>query len=403
MMNKQQKEALEHLHKWKVGALFMEPGTGKTRIAVEIVKQCNPDYVLYIAPLRIIKPQANIPSIIDEVNKWGGFISDVDFIGAESIGASERIFLETIEKVQSKNKVFCIVDESLKIKNYEAKRTKRILEISKYCAYKIILNGTPLSRNILDMWSQMEFLSPKILNMTISQFKNTFCKYNVMQKKIGRKIIWQKEIITGYENIDYLHSLIKHYVYQCDLTLNIHQIYNDEYYKLSEEDYDAYCEIKDYYLDFETLLLKNDNIFFEMTQKMQHSYCVTEDKFRCVDKILRNEDESKCIIFCKYIKSREECEKRYPKAKVLSYQKESYGLNLQNYNITIYFDKVWDYALRMQSSRRTFRTGQEYDCKYYDLTGDVGLESLIDRNINKKISMSEYFKRITMEELRNEL
>ena len=57
----------------------------------------------------------------------------------------------------------------------------------------------------------------------------------------------------------------------------------------------------------------------------------------------------------------------------------------------------------MQSSRRTYRTGQEYDCKYYDLTGDVGLESLIDRNINKKISMSEYFKRITMEELRNEL
>ena len=58
-------------------------------------------------------------------------------------------------------------------------------------------------------------------------------------------------------------------------------------------------------------------------------------------------------------------------ARVLSYQKESLGLNLQQYNNTIYFDKIWDYALRVQAGRRTYRTGQEYDCHYWDLTGDV--------------------------------
>jgi hypothetical protein len=60
-------------------------------------------------------------------------------------------------------------------------------------------------------------------------------------------------------------------------------------------------------------------------------------------------------------------------------------------------------ALRVQSSRRTFRTGQEYDCKYYDLTGDVGLESLIDKNISKKVSMTEYFKKVSKEELKKVL
>lgn len=40
---------------------------------------------------------------------------------------------------------------------------------------------------------------------------------------------------------------------------------------------------------------------------------------------------------------------------------------------------------------------------YYELTGDVGLERLIDNNISKKISMSEYLKKITKEELRKEL
>jgi hypothetical protein len=54
----------------------------------------------------------------------------------------------------------------------------------------------------------------------------------------------------------------------------------------------------------------------------------------------------------------------------------------------------------VQSGRRTFRQGQEYDCKYWDLTGNVGLEDLIDKNINKKIGMVEYFKGKTKEELK---
>ena len=109
------------------------------------------------------------------------------------------------------------------------------------------------------------------------------------------------------------------------------------------------------------------------------------------------------MIYCKYVKSRELCQRMFPKAMVLSYQREAMGLNLQKYRYTIYFDKIWDYALRIQSGHRTFRTGQEYDCLYWDLTGNVGLEKLIDKNISKKVSMTEYFKSKTKEELDDEL
>ena len=47
-----QKNAFQHLKKWKVGALFMEAGTGKTRVAVKIannIKDLNE--IIYIAPL----------------------------------------------------------------------------------------------------------------------------------------------------------------------------------------------------------------------------------------------------------------------------------------------------------------------------------------------------------------
>ena len=400
----QQEQSISHLQRWKVGALFMEAGTGKTRVACELIKQVpDADLILWLAPLQTIRPKDGIASIKDEIAKWGCDHLPFHFVGVESISGSDRIYLDTMERLQQAKKPFIIVDESLKIKNWEAKRTKRILLMGSKAEYKLILNGTPLSRNLLDLWSQMEFLSPKILNMTMSQFKNTFCKYTTITKRFPNGSRMHKEFITGYENIDYLYSLIRHYVYQCDLHLNIKQNYRDIYYSIDDSTKEEYYYIKEHFLDDEMMEYRNNNIFLEMTQKMQHTYSCEENKFKELDKLFAEIPQDKTIIFCKYIDSQEACKARYPKAQVLSYQKESFGLNLQDYNYTIYFDKIWDYALRIQSGRRTFRTGQEQDCFYFDLTGDVGLERLIDRNIEKKISMSEYFKMCTIEDLKKGL
>ncbi|MGL5980411.1 MAG: SNF2-related protein [Phocaeicola sp.] len=392
-----QSKAKEHLNKWKVGALFMEAGTGKTRVAIELANSTDCDLIVWVGPLRTIS------SIKEEVTKWGGFKADSAYYGIESIQGSDRIYFEVMSKLKGANKPFIIVDESLKMKNADAKRTKRMLELSKLAEYKLILNGTPITKNIMDMWSQMEFLSPKILNMNVAEFKNTFCKYTIVTKNFGGRKSYTKEFITGFDNIDYLYSLIRNYIYECDLKLNITQNYEVLRYNISESEKESYNEIKSKFLDNEEMTWRNNNIFLSMTQKMQHSYCCSESKFDLLDMLFKEIPQEKSIIFCKYIDSRESCEKKYPKAKVLSYQKESLGLNLQEYNHTIYFDKNWDYALRIQSSRRTYRTGQEYNCKYYDLTGDVGLETLIDLNISKKLNMTEYFKNKTKEQIKEEL
>ena len=391
-----QNEAKNQLKGWKVGALFMEAGTGKTRVALEIVNNSPCDAVIWVAPLRTIQNTKN------EITKWGCFFIPSYYYGIESIQASDRIYLELIYVIKKYSNPFVVVDESLKIKNAEAKRTKRMLNIGNMVEYKLILNGTPISKNLMDMWAQMQFLSPLILGMTHNQFKNTFCEYTTITKRVGYKK-YTKEFITGFENVDYLYSLIREYVYHCDLELNITQNYHDISYCISDEEREEYNEIKHVFLSDEMLEWRNNNIFIAMTQKMQHSYCCSLGKVEAVKRIFESIPQEKTIIFCKYIDSRELCEKLFPKAKVLSYQKEALGLNLQEYNNTIYFDKVWDYALRTQSTRRTYRMGQEYDCQYYDLTGDVGLENIINKNINKKVSITEYFKKITKVQLMKDL
>ncbi len=396
-----QKSAKEKLISKKVGALFMEAGTGKTRVALDLVNSIpNIDLVLWIAPLGTIRDSSEC--VKNEVKKWGGFKCKVHYVGIESIGQSDRIFLETLDILKKVSNPCIVMDESIKIKNISAKRTLRALALAEFAEYKLVLNGTPLSRNLLDLWAQMEFLSQKILNMDITKFKNTFCKYKTITYKHGRRS-FSKEYITGYENVDYLHSLIDDFIYECELSLDVKTRYSELKYCLDKCDHEEYYNIKRYMLENEYLLHGNGSFFLSMTQKMQHSYCCTLNKFEVLDEWFIEHDQAATIIFCKFIKSQKECKKRYPKAKVLSYQKHSFGLNLQEYNNTVYFDKTFDWALRNQSGNRTYRTGQKSDCRYLDLTGDVGLESLIDNNIITKTNMIEYFKMKTINEIKKDL
>jgi hypothetical protein len=388
-----QVKAIDKLRRYKVGALFMEPGTGKTRAAYELVKSVpEVNYILWLTPFQTKE------NLAKEINLCGG-LNNLEIAGIESLSNSDRLYLELRGRVNKYNS-FVICDESLKIKNWQAKRTKRILDLGSLAEYKLVLNGSPITRNLLDLWPQMEFLSPKILGMDLTEFKNTFCETVEITKRYGNKS-YTREFIKAYHNIDYLYNLIKFYVFEADLDLGIAQNYHSEHYYIDDDIKEEYYRLKHKYLDDEKLLAMNNNIFLEMTQKMQHTYSCTDNKFNIADAIIQK--HGKALIFCKYIDSQRACEIWFPNAKVLSYGKHSFGLNLQDYNVTIYFDKTFDYAQRLQAGYRTYRTGQNKDCQYYDLTGDVGLERVINENIEKKMNMLEYFKSKTIEEIKKEL
>lgn len=397
LLNSQQ-GAITKLHPLKVGVLFMRPGTGKSRTAVELIRNTDADYILWLAPYRSVNPKIKESGIIHEVNKWGGFDREIDFIGIESLSNSDRIYLQLLKKIQGR-KTFIVCDESLKIKNEDAKRTKRIIELGRECEYKLILNGTPISRNLLDIWSQMQFLSPLILKMNYGQYKNSFCKYTTIKKSFGRQY-YSKEFITGYANIDYLYSLIRPYVYEADLQLTVGQQYISIDYEIDDESKAEYKQLKEKYLDNEKLQFLNNNIFLEMTMKMQHVYCCTASKFENLKEIIKTHGIDNVIVYTKFIKSREEITKQFPALTVLSLQSDSMSLNLQDKNVTVEWDKTWDYALIDQYEHRTYRTGQLRDCIYYKLSGNIGLEALITANNDKKQNELEYFKNITKAELK---
>lgn len=391
-----QTRAIEKLRQYKVGALFMDPGTGKTRAAYRLAESVpEVDYYLWLTPFQ------TRDSLAAELQKCNGQLS-IAIVGIESLSNSSRLFLELFDKLQKAHRPFIILDESLKIKNWTALRTRRIVQLGALAEYKLILNGTPLSRNLLDLWAQMEFLSPKILRMSLPQYKNTFCEYLTITKSLGRRHL-VKEIITGYHNIDHLYKLIEPFVVEASLELNTGRQYVDLVYCLTSSEKEEHERIKAKFLDNEHMEFRNNNIFLEITSKLQHNYSLSPGKLEIIQHLFDRLDQTKTLIMARFIDTQERLKKSFPEATVLSWQKHAYGLNLQAFNRIIFFDKVWDYALREQAEHRIYRIGQADGCVFYDLTGDVGLEEMMNQNIQRKGLLLEYFKNRSIEELKKQL
>ena len=86
---------------------------------------------------------------------------------------SYDIMRNDIEHIQSYNWNYCILDEGHVIKNAKTKLTKAIKTVK--CMKRLILSGTPIQNNVLELWSLFDFLMPGFLGTEL-QFNNRFGK-----------------------------------------------------------------------------------------------------------------------------------------------------------------------------------------------------------------------------------
>jgi len=130
--------AVEKLRHIKVGACYMEMGTGKTRTALELIKlrldAGKVEHVLWLCPCSV-----KSDLWLDIRKHCTGPYDWLTVEGIESLSSSDRLYLKLLDLVANK-KVYLIVDESNLVKNYFAIRTKRITNLAKACTYKLILN-----------------------------------------------------------------------------------------------------------------------------------------------------------------------------------------------------------------------------------------------------------------------
>jgi SNF2 family DNA or RNA helicase len=243
----------------RVGALFMAIGTGKSRTTIEIAKirQEKYDRLFWFCPVSlketIYQEWRKHTDVSDEMIKvWDDKVASdnlptkavIHIIGIESMSSSARVILAYQALVSERS--FVIVDESSYIKGYGSNRTERITALSACARYRLILTGTPFTQGAVDLFSQMSFLSTKILGY--SSFYSFAANHLEYETKVNNQgYTFRTGRIVRTHNADYLAAKIAPYVYQIskEECLDLpEKLYETRYFYMTDEQYDYYQQAK---------------------------------------------------------------------------------------------------------------------------------------------------------------
>lgn len=437
-------EAFEKLKNLKVGALYMDMGTGKTRTMIEIIKDKidrgkKIDKILWFCPC---SAKENIAEEFKKHISNGQELFSI--FGIESLSSNISLCSYLYGLVKKEN-CLIVVDESTKIKNFKAIRTQRLIDLGRYCEYKFILTGTPVPRDEADLFGQWYFLDWRILG------------YKSLWSFTTNHVVFHKEYYNrpvGIKNNSYLVKKTAPYSYliKIDDCVDLpDKVYDTRYFSMNYEQSETYRNVANILLD-EIDEWKPSTIYrlFNNLQNIiaGYKYKVRDGK---IQKLTFTEDRNenprldtaldlieclkdKVIIFCKFTDEinilSKYLEKYYGKnnvakfygdmsfkerdAAIDKFKKEArflvansncagYSHNLQFCHTVIFYNNDWNFGTREQSERRIYRIGQDHKCLYIDLVASGTVDEHIKRCLNSKEMLSDYFLKLVQSNQKKDL
>ena len=433
----QQLAAVEKVLPSRIGALFMEMGTGKSRTAIELVHRRDGklDKVLWFCPVTLKETvRREILKHTDatdtDIHVFDGKTSENRLpdclwyvIGIESVSSSARVLL-TVNKMVT-DKTMIIVDESDYIKGHRSKRSERLTRLALNARYRLIMTGTPLSQGVVDLYSQMRFLSPDILGYrSFYSFAGNHLEYHEKYKGL----------IVQSHNVDYLAAKIAPYTYQVkksDCMDLPKKLYKSYYFSMTREQEIAYEDAKITAYQKMENRFQDSYIIFELFTELQQITCgfLHEMQFQhyrldTLEQIINSiPEKEKIIIWCKYvhdIKTIHEMLKSNFSDEVALYYGElnekarikeedkfhgnarfflstmscgGHGLTLNEASYVIYYNNSFKYSERLQTEDRNHRIGQCRSVTYIDIVCEKSIDIRISNAIANKEDTVQSFKR----------
>lgn len=431
-----QDEGFQKMKRLKVGALFMEQGTGKTIVACALfldkLNRGKVDHAIILCPCSVKENEK------EELKKQlpNEVLGKITICGIETLSSSIRALAYLLNLAEQK-RCYLMVDESLLIKNFFAKRSQNIQKIANKCSYRLILNGTPLSKNEADLFSQFYLLDWRILG-----YKShwSFAQNHIVYKEDA------PDKIDKCIHVDYITERIAPYTYQkkkAECLSLPPKKYDSHYFCMTQEQIKHYEEIGQMLVE-ELDEQKPETVYrlFTAMQDITSGKRVSEQKgadgkyHLVTEPFFHNRKdnprlkalmdiitEEKTILFCRF---KEEvmdlCEalkERYgegvavpfdgsiPMKKRMEHIKQfkkeatylvankgcaSFGLNLQFCNRIIHYSNGWDLAVRLQSEDRIHRIGQDREAYITDILASHSIDIRIEQCIKKKETMLQAIK-----------
>ena len=449
--------ALEKSWNKQTYAYFMEMGTGKTKVLIDnlamLYDKGKVDGALIIAPKGVVgtwysnELPSHLPGHIENVTVlWQPNITKKQQEKLESLFEVEtalHILIMNVEafstakgkdfaeKFIRSHRTLMTIDESTTIKNPNAKRTKNIISLSKESKYRRIMTGSPVTKNPLDLYSQCQFLDPRLLDFTsYYAFRNRYAEMKTMHAH-GRSI----QVVDKFKNLGELSDALKNFSYRVlkeDCLDLPDKIFIKRQITLSPDQRKLYDQMKKQALAILEGKVSSTKNSLTQLMRLQQITCghFTDDTgtTQAIDNTRINElidvledVEGKSIIWAHYqydvkaiIKAVVE---KYGPGSVVDYYgltpKEErqghikrfqddpkcrffigtpstggYGITLTAANTVIYYSNGYDLEKRLQSEDRAHRMGQKKPVTYVDINAEDTVDEKIVKALRKKINIA---------------
>lgn len=309
---KHQVSALKFLYPRSFGALYTVPGSGKTKVMIDLIVNRGFERTIIVATSKICKrhtwdtqiylhaPEGQI-SVLNTSKIEG--TKRADWV-RESRNLTKKTHPESTQEVLiinyesvwrepfksfllNKYNADCIIcDESHKIKSASSKCSKMLQLLGKRTPNRFLMTGTPLSQSPLDIYAQYRFLAPEIFGTRFDVFKNTYSN----QIPMGNFTVIDKK--NPYKNLDAMHEKMFSCAFSQEVQLDLPETRNIQI------DFDLSPETQKYYKEFKkegVLELSNgtvtsENVLVTITrlQQLCSGYLPVEDdegnvKYEAID------------------------------------------------------------------------------------------------------------------------
>jgi len=291
-----QRQAWETSREKDEYALFMEMGTGKSKVIVDTIAWLYDtgriDTAVVVAPKGVYRnweynefPNHMPDHVVRKIAAWS---ASPNKEGQKQLDAivwpsdDLRILLVNVEAfstaratkfveqfLNTSSRAIMVVDESTTIKNPQAARTKNLVKVARKARYRRILTGEPVTRSPLDLYSQCQFLHPALLGFSsYYSFRN---RYAIMMDMKNGARTFKK--VVGFQRLDELSGVLKKFSFRVkkDECLDLpDKIYQYRYVELTPEQKQLYNQIsKSAFALFEGNVVSTDNVLTQILRLHQ--------------------------------------------------------------------------------------------------------------------------------------
>lgn len=438
--------------------LLFEMGCGKTITAITIAgaayQKCAIQRVLVIAPTSVVSVwpkeiaevadfKVTCKALLGTKQQRIRIIEDLQAFPLKALKVAVINYESTwrdglFEKLQEYDADLVICDESQRIKTHDAEQSKAIHKLGDQARYKLILSGTPVQNNAIDLYSQYRFLDPTIFGTNFYQFRN---RYAIMGGFNRHKIV-------GYRNLDQLiqkeHSIA--YRVTKDEALDLpEQTFLERRITLTQKEKNIYNKIKrESFAELDgggkvtvttvlTKLLRLQQFTggFLVADGSEKAELVSKGKLNALEEIIEDyvvDVGKKLVIFARFraeidligqmlkkkkirygeiygdvkLEDRGDIVKDFQTnedTKIFLAQIDTAGLGitLTAADTCVYYSVNFNYAAYSQSLARIHRIGQKNACTYIHLI----TEGTVDETILKALAKKKDLAKTIVDEWRN--